>query len=308
MEAPPGPSGASGQIDSIRIMQMQLFLQQAINGVMLGGMFSLMSIGLTMMFGIMKTANFAYGALYMIGGYAAFWASSLLGTPYWLSLLIAFVVGFGMGIAVEVIGFRRFRGNEDATLVFGLGVALVARGGSVLAWGSQTRYIPTSFAAYHLGPFILPSARIWAALASVVIVLAVYLIVVRTKWGRVIRAVADNSERAQLVGFDTSFQYALVAGLATGLSAVACVFLIPVFSLSPTVDDSALYTAMTIVILGGLGSIVGCGAGGFIIGVVTAFSFGYLNSTIAPMVPLLLLLIVLAVRPEGLFGRRERAV
>jgi len=287
---------------------MQLFLQQTINGVMLGGMFALMSIGLTMMFGIMKTANFAYGALYMLGGYAAFWCSQLLGTPYWLSLSAAFVVGCAMGVIVEGVGFRRFRGNEDATLIFGLGVALVARGAAVIAWGSQSRYVPTSFNAYHLGPFIFPSARLWAAAASVVIVAAVYLLVTRTKWGRVIRAVSDNSERASLVGFNTTVQYAVVAALATGLSAVACVFLIPVFSLSPTVDDSALYTAMTVVILGGLGSIVGCAAGSMIIGLVTAFSFGYLNSTIAPLVPLVLLLIVLAFRPEGLLGRVERTV
>jgi len=287
---------------------MQLFLQQAINGMVLGGMFALMSIGLTMMFGIMKTANFAYGALYMLGGYAAFWSSRLLGTPYWLSLVAAFIVGYGMGVVVELVGFRRFRGNEDATLIFGLGIAIVARGASVLAWGSQSRYIPTSFDSFRIGPFIIPSARLWAALASIVVIAMVYLMVTRTKWGSVIRAVADNAERATLLGFNTSAQYAMVSGLATGLSAVACVFLIPVFSLSPAVDDSALYTAMTIVILGGLGSIMGCAVGGLIIGLLTTFAFGYLNSTIAPIVPLLLLLMVLAFRPEGIFGKSERIV
>jgi len=287
---------------------MQLFLQQAINGLMLGGMFALMSIGLTMMFGIMKTANFAYGALYMLGGYAAFWSAQLLGTPYWLSLIVAFIAGYGMGIVVELVGFHRFRGNEDATLVFGLGIAILARGAAVLAWGSQSRYIPTSFDSFRLGPFILPSARLWAALASIIVIAIVYLMVTRTKWGSVIRAVSDNAERATLMGFNTRAQYAMVAGLANGLSAVACVFLIPVFSLSPSVDDSALYTAMTIVILGGLGSILGCAAGSFIIGLLTTFAFGYLNSTIAPLAPLLLLLIVLAIKPDGLFGKSERIV
>lgn len=287
---------------------MQLFLQQILNGLMLGGMFTLMSIGLSMMFGIMKTANFAYGALYMLGGYAAFWSAKLLGTPYWLSVVAAFIVSFVLGVVIETGGFRRLRGNEDATLIFGLGVALIARGGAVLAWGSQTRYVSMSFDAYRIGPFILPASRLWAALASIVIVALVYAIVRRTPWGRIIRAVADNSERASLVGFNTSLQYALVAGVATGLSGVACVFLIPVFSLSPVVDDSALYTAMTIVILGGLGSIVGCAVGGVIMGLVTAFAFGYMDSTLAPMIPLLLLIAVLVFRPEGLFGSRERLV
>lgn len=287
---------------------MHLFLQQCFNGVMLGCMFALMSIGLSMMFGIMRTANFAYGALYMLGGYAAFWCSNLLGAPYWLALLAGFAAGFVLGVAVELVGFRRFRGNEDATLIFGLGIALVVRGGAVLAWGSQTRYIPVSFHSYRIEGFVFPSARLWAAVASIVIVAGVYLVVTRTRWGRVVRAVADNSERAALVGFNTSMQYALVAGVATGLSAVAAVFLIPVFSLSPTVDNSALYTGMTVVILGGLGSIAGCAAGGLILGLVTAFAFGYLDSTIAPLAPLFLLLLVLIFKPDGLFGSRERAV
>lgn len=287
---------------------MQLFLQQTVNGLMLGGMFTLMSIGLSLMFGVMKVANFAYGALYMLGGYAAFWASSLLGVPNWIAILIAFAVSFLMGVLMEEVGFARFRGNEEATLIFGLGVALIARGGAVLAWGSQTRYIPVSFDTYRVGGLVFPAARLWAALSSLVIVGVVYLIVNRTRWGRIVRAVADNPERASLIGFNTRLQYALTAGLATGLTGIAAVLLIPVFSLSPAVDDSALYTAMTVVILGGLGSIPGCVVGGFLIGIITAFAFGYLPSPIAPAVPLLLLILTLALRPEGIFGSKDRLV
>lgn len=275
---------------------------------MLGGMFTLISIGLSLMFGIMKVANFAYGALYMLGGYAAYWASSLLGVPNWFAILVAFAATFLLGVIIEKFGFARFRGNEEATLIFGLGVALIARGGAVLAWGSQSRFFPVSFNAYHIGGIVLPAARFWAAVASVVIVICVYLIVNRTKWGRIIRAVSDNPERASLAGFNTQLQYLLTAGLATGLTGVAAVLLIPVFSLSPAVDDSALYTAMTVVILGGLGSISGCIVGGFILGIVTAIAFGYLPSPIAPAVPLLVLILTLAFKPEGLFGSRDRVV
>ena len=136
----------------------------------------------------------------------------------------------------------------------------------------------------------------------------VYLLVNRTPWGKVIRAVADNPERAKLIGCNTRLQYLLTAGLASGLAGVASVLLIPVFSLSPSVDDSALYTAMTVVILGGLGSIGGCLAGGFLLGIVTAFSYGYLPSPIAPAIPLLLLILTLAFKPEGLFGSKDRVV
>ena len=285
---------------------MQLFLQQILNGVVLGGMFALMSVGLSMIFGIMKTAQFAYGALYMLED-VAYWSAHLLHIPFVATVVLAFAVMFLVGMAVEYVGFSQLRGNEDATLIFGLGLALIARGGAVIAWGSQGRFIPTPFqGAVHLGPFIVPAARMWAGVASFVLVALVYLFTTRTRYGRTMRAVADNSERASLLGVNTARQFAIVFGLGTALSAVACVFLIPVFTLSPTVDDRALYTAFAVVILGGLGSIIGCVAGAMVLGIVTTMAFGYTNSSIAPAFPLLVLLLTLALRPDGMFGLKGR--
>jgi branched-chain amino acid transport system permease protein len=286
---------------------MQLFLQQILNGVVLGGMFALMSVGLSMIFGVMKTAQFAYGALYMLGGYVAYWSASLLHIPFVAAVGVAFLFMFAAGMAVEYVGFSRLRGNEDATLIFGLGLALIARGGAVIAWGSQGRFIATPFhGAVRLGPFIVPAARMWAGVASFVIVALVYVFMTQTRYGRSMRAVADNAQRASLLGINTALRFAVVFGLGTALSAVACVFLIPVFTLSPTVDDRALYTAFAVVILDGLGSIVGCVAGAMVLGVVTTMAFGYTNSSIAPAFPLLVLLLTLAFRPDGMFGARGR--
>jgi len=286
---------------------MLLFCQQVINGVLLGAMFALMSVGLSMVFGIMKTANFAYGALYMIGGYVAYWSANLFGFPYLLTAAVAFVVLFAVGALVEIGGFGPFRGNEDATLIFGLGLALLLRGGAILAWGSQSRYLAIPWnKPIVLGPFIFPPARLFAGLASFLIIGVVYLVVARTRWGRIVRAVADNSVRATLLGVNARMQYWLVAGLGTGLAAVACVFLMPAFSLSPTVGENALYIGFAVVIIGGLGSIVGCAVGGMILGVVTALAFSYTDATIAPVFPLLLLILTLMIRPEGLFGSDRR--
>lgn len=116
---------------------MILFVQEIINGVLLGALLALMSVGLSMVFGIMRTANFAYGALYMLGGYVAYWSVALLHFPFLLALLVAFVVMFCIGMVVEAVGFGPFRGNEDATLIFGLGLAMLIRGAAILAWGSQ---------------------------------------------------------------------------------------------------------------------------------------------------------------------------
>jgi branched-chain amino acid transport system permease protein len=157
-----------------------------------------------------------------------------------------------------------------------------------------------------VGPFIFASARLYAGIASLIILAAIYILVSRTRWGRIIRAVADNAQRASLIGINTRLQYWIVFGLGTGLSAVASVFLIPVFSLSPTVDDSALYISFAVVILGGLGNIVGCAVGGLILGLVTTISFGYMMSTIAPVMPLLVLILTLIFRPQGLFGVKGR--
>jgi branched-chain amino acid transport system permease protein len=286
---------------------MHLFVQQLINGALLGAMFGLMSIGLSMVFGIMKTANFAYGALYMLGGYVAYWSSVLLHVPFAAAIIVAFIAMFCVGVIIEAVGFERLRGNEDATLVFGLGLALVIRGGAVLAWGSQTRYIgENAQSSIEIGSFIIPAARLWAGLASLVLIGLIYLLISRTQWGRAARAVSDNARRAALLGIDTRSHYWLVFGLGTGISAVACVFLIPVYSLSPSVDDSALYTAFAVVILGGLGNIAGCLVAGIILGIVTTLAFGYTVSTVAPIFPLLVLLLTLVFRPQGLFGKRGR--
>lgn len=286
---------------------MLLFCQQLINGILLGAMFALMSIGLSMVFGIMKTANFAYGALYMVGGYVAYWSATLLGFPYPLAAAAAFVVMFVIGAVVEAGGFAPFRGNEDATLMFGLGLALLLRGGAILAWGSQARYLGFPWTRpIMVGPFIFPPSRLFAGLASFVIIGLVYLIVARTRWGRITRAVADNSVRARLLGVNARTQYWLASGLGTGLAAIACVFLMPAFNLSPTVGENALFIGFAVVIIGGLGSVVGCAVGGVILGIVTALAFSYTDATIAPAFPLLLLILTLMVRPEGLFGSRRR--
>ena len=138
---------------------MILFVQEIINGVLLGALLALMSVGLSMVFGIMRTANFAYGALYMLGGYVAYWSVALLHFPFLLALLVAFVVMFCIGMVVEAVGFGPFRGNDDATLIFGLGLAMLIRGAAILAWGSQNRQIPSlGHGAISFGPFLFPPA------------------------------------------------------------------------------------------------------------------------------------------------------
>jgi len=286
---------------------MHLFVQQIINGILLGGMFALMSIGLSMIFGIMKTANFAYGSLYMLGGYVAYWSSVLLQAPFLVAVVIAFVVMFGAGVIVEYFGFAPLRGNEDAALIFGLGLSLVIRGGATIAWGSQNRFIMSPFeGAVFFGHFVVPAARFWAGLVSLAIVGAVYFMIERTRLGRVLRAVSDDSRRASLLGINTKAQFCFVFGLGTALSALACVFLIPVFSLLPDVDDTALYIGFAVVILGGLGSIPGCIVGAMILGLVNVMAFAYTDSSIAPIFPLAILILTLMLRPQGLLGKKGR--
>jgi branched-chain amino acid transport system permease protein len=286
---------------------MTLFVQEVINGILLGALFALMSVGLSMVFGILKTANFAYGALYMLGGYVAYWSVALLHFPFWAALLTSFVALFLVGMVVEKVGFSHFRGNEDATLMFGLGLALLMRGAAILAWGSQNRQIPgLGSGAVLLGPFVFPSARLYASVVAIIIFIVNYYLIVRTRWGRIVRAVADDAVRATLLGVDAAWQYRLVFGLGCGIAAVASVMLIPVFGLAPTVDDSAMYTGFAVVILGGLGSIVGCVVGGMILGVVTVFAFAYTDGVLAPVFPLIVLFIVLIAKPEGLFGTQRR--
>lgn len=283
------------------------FWQQLINGILLGGMYALMALGLTLMFGVMKIANFAYGTLYMVGGYVAYVASMWFGLGFFPALAVTFIVMFGFGAALEVSAFSPVRESEERTIVLGLGLLLLGRGLVIRAFGSQTFYLnlPVN-GRINWGSLVLSQERLFTFGMAVVLVVAVWLLISRTRVGSIVRAVSDNAERALTLGISRKRVYLTVFGLSTGLAAVAASLLSVSFGIVPTTDNRALITSFTIIILGGMGSTTGALVGGLLIGLVQTLGTQYLSQTYTPAYPYVLLLLILLIRPQGLFGRKER--
>lgn len=283
------------------------FWQQLINGILLGGMYALMALGLTLMFGVMKIANFAYGTLYMVGGYVAYVASMWLGLGFFPALAVTFVVMFGFGAALEVSTFAPVRESEERTIILGLGLLLLGRGLIIRAFGSQTFYLNLPVhGRINWGSLVLSQQRLFTFGMAVILVVAVWLLISRTRVGSIVRAVSDNAERALTLGISRKRVYLTVFGFSTGLAAIAASLLSVSFGIVPTTDNRALITSFTIIILGGMGSTAGALVGGLLIGLVQTLGTQYLSQTYTPAYPYVLLLLILLIRPEGLFGRKER--
>lgn len=287
---------------------MEQLVQQTVNGLLLGGMFALMALGLTLMFGVMKIVNFAYGTLYLIGGYVAYFLVSSVGLGFFFALAVAFLAMTLFGVALESVAFRPLRTSEDRTIILGLGLLLLGRGLVISLFGSQTHDLGVPLhGQVSVGSVVFAQQRLLAFGVAIALVLVVWFVLARTKAGSVVRAVSDDAERAALLGIDHSKVFAVIFGLSTGLTAVAAGLLSTSFGVVPTVDNLALITSFSIVILGGLGSIPGALVGGLMIGVMNTLGTQYLSQTYTPMYPYLLLLLVLLIKPEGLFGRRVRS-
>ncbi len=287
---------------------MTQFVQQALNGLLLGGMYSLMALGLTLMFGVMKIVNFAYGTLYMAGGYIAYVFVSSVGLSFFPALAVTFLTMTLFGIVLEFLAFRPLRASEDRTIILGLGLLLLGRGLVIGIFGSQIHNLGVPLQGrISVGSVVFSQQRLLTFGVAIALVFVVWFLLTKTRAGSIVRAVSDDAERAALLGINYSKVFSLVFGLSTGLAALAAGLLSVSFGVAPTMDDLALITSFSIAILGGLGSIPGALAGGLMIGVMGTLGTQYLSQTYSPMYPYLLLLLVLLIRPEGIFGRRTRS-
>jgi branched-chain amino acid transport system permease protein len=288
---------------------MVYILQQTINGLLLGLIYALMASGLTLEFGVLKVANFGYGALYLIGGYATFTFAESLGLNFWIALVISFVLLFVAGMIVERFGFARFRNKEMATFVFGVGLMIAVRAGAMLVWGSQGHGInPPLSQTFHLGDFIFSGPRLLAAIVSLGAIIALTLVLRKTTLGKIMRCVSDSKIRAEILGIDTSRIYMITMGIGTAVSAVAASILATIFVVGPEVDMTVLFKGFIIIILAGMGSVGGAIVGGLIIALVEVYTTAAIGVVGGIVASFGILVIILLVKPEGLFGAKVRQI
>jgi len=295
---------------------MDYLFIQASNGLVIGVIYALIAVGVTIIFSILKIVNFAHGDLYMLGGYCSYFIISLLGVPPVLSLLLTIAVIFTFGIVLERMFLTplysdRTERKDEYGLIITFGLAFFLRNIAIILFGPFPLR-PPSFVSgvQHLGKLIVTNDRVFAGGVGLLLILLLLYFMNGTIWGQALDAVSQSRDSAAIVGINPRRFNSLAFGVGAGLAGGAGALIAPIFSLSPDMGILPNIQAYVIVILGGMGSVLGSIIAGLALGesegLFTAFfpdpsrAFAYTNAF-----GVLVLMIVLIFRPTGIFGRRH---
>jgi branched-chain amino acid transport system permease protein len=276
-----------------------------INGVLTGGVYALVALGLTLIYGVLHIVNFAHGSLLMLAMFGAWMLVSWVGLDPYAALvpLTAIMFVLGWALYAGVIG-RISRGEDRAILLATLGIAIVLDNFALVVFTGDTRTIetPYSFEMIELGPLLLSVPRVVSFAVALVLAALLWAFMARTDTGRAIRAVAKEPDGARLVGIRPGRIFALSYGIGVACLGAAACLLLPSFYVSPQVGNVFVLVSFTIVVLGGMGSFPGAVLGGLIIGVTESLGGLFLGESLGPIGISLVFIAVLLLRPTGLFG------
>jgi branched-chain amino acid transport system permease protein len=284
-------------------------LQAVLNGLLTGSLYALLGMGMALIFGVMRIVNFAHGSFLMLAMYVTWVLFDRLGVNPYLGFLVAAALLFVIGVVTfQVLVRRVVERSELMQILLTLGVSLIISDGALLVFGADYRQvnIPLLGVNYRLGEHISLNAP-WLLSFAITVVLAVgmFLFVMKTRFGRALRAIAQNRYAASLMGIDVLRTQALAFGLGLAAVGLAGGLLLPVFYLYPTVGDQFTLKSFVIVVLGGMGSIEGAAIAGIVLGVVESLTSLYWGNQWALAVDFAIFLLVLSLRPSGLFGSQR---
>jgi len=301
---------------------MAFFFQELVNGITTGALYSLVALGFSMVYGILKLLNFAHGDLYMVGAYIGFFVIQWFGGPQSLSIavpllllimfvLAAVVVG-GLGVAIERFAYRPLRdAPRIAPLITAIGVSFFLENAALLLFGAQFRVYNTAdfislSSGITIGSVTIDSVQIMVLVLGLLLTVGLRELVNRTKLGKQMRAVAADREAAEMMGINVNFTIAATFFLGSALAGVAGVMGGLLFNqVTPTIGFIVGLKAFTAAVVGGIGSLPGAMLGGLLIGVAESMITGYISSTYTNLFVFALLIVVMLVRPSGLLGRAQ---
>ena len=287
---------------------MSLLFQQVLNGLTLGSIYCLVALGLTLVYGILHIPNFSHGALFMVGAYAAFFFAGTLGANYWVALLAAAAVTAGIAILTERLVFSRLRDSPPLhDMIAAIGLLLFLEAVAQAIWGADFhRLAPAYQGVVWLAGVPLQIQRGLIIVAAVVLMVALQIFLRRTVTGSTIVAMAQNREGASLVGIDLTRVQMLTFAISGALAAVAAVLFAPINLISPGMGNLVILKAFVIIILGGMGSVPGAIVGGMVIGFAESFGAFYVSTAMKDIIAFALLVLILSLRPQGLFPSASR--
>jgi len=285
---------------------MTVFLQYVINGLIIGGAYALIGIGLTLVLGIMNVVNFAHGEMYMLGAYFLFTFFTRMGINFYLAMLLAIAAVMLVGFVYERSILKPLRRRSIETVMLSMiGFSILIQNVAMLIWTPVPEAIKSPFplTAYTLaGLYFLPQ-RIMVICVAFLLVILTHLLLKKTKTGKAMRATFQDLEAASLMGIRIDRIYSFTFVLGAGLAAAAGTLLGPIFTVHPYIGNLANAKAFVIVIIGGMGSFPGAITAGLLLGVFESLGAGYISSAFQDAIGFILLILILIYRPTGLLGK-----
>lgn len=285
---------------------MEAFLQQLLNGLTLGGIYSLVALGLTLVYGILHVPNFAHGAFYMVGAFAAFQLMESWGWHYWLAMLGSALAVAALAALCERLVFHPLRKAASGLhpMIAAIGVLLFLEAAAQAIWGADFRRMASPHGGLvDFAGLTAPVQRLLIIGAAFALMGALQWFLKRTVTGSAIVALAQNRDGAALVGIDANRISVLTFALSGALAAMAAVLYAPINLVYPAMGHLVITKAFVIIVLGGMGSVPGAIAGGLIIGMAESFGAYYLSPDYKDVIAFALLVLILSLRPQGLFSR-----
>ncbi len=286
------------------------FLSYIINGISLGSVYAIIALGYTMVYGIAKMLNFAHGDVIMVGGFVAFTALNSAGLPPLVAVLLSMLVCTVLGVVIERVAYKPLRmASPLAVLITAIGVSYFLQNLALLIFGADTKTFQSviSFEGISLagGQLKISGVTLVTILACIVIVVGLTLFIRRTKAGQAMLAVSEDRGAAQLMGINVNGTIALTFAIGSALAAVAGVLLCSAYpSLNPYTGAMPGIKAFVAAVFGGIGSIPGAMLGGILLGVIEILAKAYISSQLADAIVFAVLIVVLLVKPTGIFGKK----
>jgi branched-chain amino acid transport system permease protein len=290
---------------------MQLTLQLIANGLLLGGLYALLAVGLTLIFGVLRVVNFAHAEFMMLGMFGVYWLWAFFGLDPYLSIFIVVPVVFMLGWATDRVIIQRTIGAPEVTVVFAtLGLSILLQNAALSVWSADIRSVT---AAYSGSVFIFAGIRLSVPMTvsfgvAMLFAFGLWLFLTRTLFGKAIQAVAQNRDAAALMGINVRRVYLFTFSVSVAAAGAMGALIAPLFSIYPRVGLSYIVTVFVIVVLGGLGSVPGAVFAALLVGVIEAAAGFLVGTAWAELAYFLVFLAVLIIRPQGFFGRRGAEV
>lgn len=290
---------------------MDLFLQFLANGLVIGAFYALSALGLTLIFGLMRVVNFAHGELYMLGGVAGWFFTSYLGLNFFVGLALVAVTIAMFGWLVDRFLIERVRGQgEEPGILLTIGLSIFLANLTLLVVGPAPLKVAGAMTEgpIFIGPIVVTKLRLVAVAMSIVLIVAAHLLIQKTRLGQAMRATFQDSMAASLAGIRTKRVYAATFALGCTLAAMSGMLLASIYSAQASIGGLVSLKSFVVVILGGMGSFAGAVAGGLLLGVAEAMWGGYVATGMVDIIGFVLVILILLLRPQGLFSSHvERA-